>query len=172
MDEVLDLHGVEKGVEQISRIATDFLVNYSFQVVSAILILLAGMVVSRSVARMAVAMAERRGIDITLRLFLGNIARLVMLGMFVVVALGNFGIELTPLAAAIGAAAVGLTLAIQGPVSNFGSGIAIILGRPFTVGNTIMMNGIVEEVKLSATILATEDGERSRSRTNTSSGKS
>lgn len=67
MDEVLDLHGVEKGVEQISRIAT---VNYSFQIVGAI-ILLAGMVVSRSVARMAVAMAERRGIDITLRLFLG-----------------------------------------------------------------------------------------------------
>ncbi len=94
----------------------------SFQIVGAI-ILLAGMVVSRSVARMAVAMAERRGIDITLRLFLGN-ARLVVLGMFVVVALGNFGIELTPLVAAIGAAAFGLTLAIQGPVSRLSSGRA------------------------------------------------
>jgi len=159
MDQVVDL----KGVEQISRIAIDFLVNYSFQVIGAILILLAGLVVSRWVARLAVAMGERRDIDITLRLFLGNIARLVVLGMFVVIALGNFGIELTPLVAAIGAAAFGLTLAIQGPVSNFGAGVAIILGRPFTVGNTIMINdisGIVEEVKLSATNLATEDGEK------------
>jgi small conductance mechanosensitive channel len=163
MDEMLDLQGVEKNVEQISRIAIDFLVNYSFQVIGAIFILLAGIVVSRWVARLAVAMGERRDIDVTLRMFLGNIARLVVLGLFVVVALGNFGIKLTPLVAAIGAAAFGLTLALQGPVSNFGAGIAIILGRPFTVGNTIMMNdisGIVEEVKLSATILATEDGEK------------
>ena len=157
--EALDL----ESVQQIYRIAIDFLVNYSFQVIGAILILLAGMIVSRWVARLVVAMGERRDLDVTLRLFLGNIARLIVLGMFIVVALGNFGITLTPLVAAIGAAAFGLTLAVQGPVSNFGAGIAIILGRPFTVGNTITINdisGIVEEVKLSSTILATEDGEQ------------
>ncbi len=159
MNEEIDL----QSVEQIYRIAIDFFVNYSFQVIGAIVILLGGMIVSRWIARLVVAMGERRDLDITLRLFLGNIARLIVLGLFIVIALGNFGITLTPLVAAIGAAAFGLTLAVQGPVSNFGAGIAIILGRPFTVGNTIMINdisGIVEEVKLSATILATEDGEK------------
>ncbi len=163
MNEVLGEVVTLQNVEQIYKVAIDFLVNYSFQVIGAIFILLAGLIVSRWVARLAVAMGERRDIDITLRLFLGNIARLIVLGLFIVVALGNFGIELTPLVAAIGAAAFGLTLAIQGPVSNFGAGVAIILGRPFTVGNTIMINdisGIVEEVKLSTTILATEDGEK------------
>jgi small conductance mechanosensitive channel len=159
MEEALDL----QNVEQIYKIAIDFFVNYSFQVIGAIFILLGGMVVSRWVGRLVVATGERRDLDVTLRMFLGNIARLLVLGLFIVVALGNFGITLTPLVAAIGAAAFGLTLAVQGPVSNFGAGIAIILGRPFTVGNTIMINdisGIVEEVKLSSTILATEDGEK------------
>lgn len=159
MQEQLDL----ENLEQIYTIAIDFFVNYSFQVIGAIFILLAGMLVSRWVAKLVVTMAERRDIDVTLRLFLANIARLFVLGMFIVVALGNFGITLTPLVAAIGAVAFGLSLAIQGPVSNFGAGIAIILGRPFVVGNTIAISdvsGVVEEVKLASTILSTEDGEK------------
>lgn len=159
MQQTLDLQSVER----VSALVIDFFVNYSFQVIGAIFILLGGILVSRWVGRLVVSMGERREIDVTLRMFLGNIARLLVLGLFVVVALGNFGITLTPLVAAIGAAAFGLTLAIQGPVSNFGAGVAIILGRPFTVGNTIEINGksgVVEEVKLSVTILATEDGEK------------
>jgi small conductance mechanosensitive channel len=149
--------------QRIYEIATEFLVNYSFQVLGAIVILIAGMIAGRWAARLVVRMGERRNIDVTLRLFLGNIARLVVLGLFIIIALGNFGITLTPLIAAIGALAFGVSLAVQGPVSNFGAGLAIILGRPFTVGNTITLNGItgvVDEVKLAATVLSTEDGEK------------
>jgi small conductance mechanosensitive channel len=149
--------------QRIYEIATEFLVNYSFQVIGAIVILIAGMIAGRWTARLVVAMGERRNIDVTLRLFLGSIARLVVLGMFIIIALGNFGITLTPLIAAIGALAFGASLAIQGPVSNYGAGFAIILGRPFTVGNTITLNeitGVVDEVKLATTVLSTEDGEK------------
>ena len=48
-----------------------------------------------------------------------------------------------------------------GPLSNYGVGLSIILGRPFVVGNTIAINGIsgvVQEVKLACTTLVTEDG--------------
>ena len=65
MEEVLDLQGAEESVEQIYRIAIDFLVNYSFQVIGALVILMAGMVVSRWVARLAVSMGERRELDVT-----------------------------------------------------------------------------------------------------------
>jgi small conductance mechanosensitive channel len=149
--------------QHVYEIATEFLVNYSFQVIGAIVILIAGMIAGRWTARLVVAMGERRNIDVTLRLFLGSMARLVVLGMFIIIALGNFGITLTPLIAAIGALAFGASLAIQGPVSNYGAGLAIIIGRPFTVGNTITLNeitGVVDEVKLASTVLSTEDGEK------------
>ncbi|HOW88569.1 MAG TPA: mechanosensitive ion channel family protein, partial [Candidatus Omnitrophota bacterium] len=70
-------------------------------------------------------------------------------------------ITITPLVAALSAAAFGLTFAIQGPLSNYGAGLAIILGRPFVVGNTIQVKGqagIVKEVTLACTVLTDEDG--------------
>jgi small conductance mechanosensitive channel len=149
--------------QNIYEIATEFLVTYSFQVLGAIVILIAGVIVGRWVGNLVVKAGERRDLDVTLRMFLGSIARLVVLTMFVIVALGNFGITMTPLIAALGALAFGASLAIQGPVSNYGAGLAIILGRPFTVGNTITLgdtSGVVEEVKLATTVLSTEDGEK------------
>jgi small conductance mechanosensitive channel len=57
--------------------------------------------------------------------------------------------------------AFGASFAIQGPLSNYGAGLTIIMTRPFVVGNTIRVkdvSGVVEEVKLGATILTDEDG--------------
>jgi small conductance mechanosensitive channel len=149
--------------QQIYTMVAEFLVKYSFQVVGAIFILIAGFIVARWVSKLVVRFGERREIDVTLRLFLASIARLLVLMFFVVIALGNFGITVTPFVAAIGAMAFGISLAVQGPISNYGAGVAIILGRPFTVGDTIELkgySGVVDEVKLAATVLETEDGER------------
>lgn len=68
----------------------------------------------------------------------------------------------SPLVALAGAVAFGGTLAIQGPLSNFGAGLAIILTRPFRAGNTIEVQGIyglIDEITLGYTRLTGEDGE-------------
>ena len=70
---------------------------------------------------------------------------------------------MAPLIAALGAMAFGASFALQGPLSNYGAGLVIIMTRPFVVGNTILIdgiNGVVEEVTLATTILSTEDGEK------------
>jgi small conductance mechanosensitive channel len=80
-----------------------------------------------------------------------------------IITLSNFGITIAPLVALAGAAAFGGTLALQGPLSNYGAGIAIILTRPFAVGSTIQVQntfGVVEEISLAATVLTGEGGER------------
>ncbi|MEQ8806799.1 MAG: mechanosensitive ion channel family protein, partial [Rhodospirillales bacterium] len=61
------------------------------------------------------------------------------------------------------AGAFGATMALQGPLSNYGAGLSIILARPFVVGNTITVgetSGVVDEVKMAHTRLLGEDGER------------
>jgi small conductance mechanosensitive channel len=68
-----------------------------------------------------------------------------------------------PLIALAGAMAFGATFAIQGPLSNYGAGLSIIVSRPFVVGNTIAVqdvSGVVEEITLAHTVLIGEDGER------------
>ena len=56
-----------------------------------------------------------------------------------------------------------MTFALQGPLSNYGACLSIILSRPFVVGNTVTVkgvSGVVEEVSLAVTVLRGEDGER------------
>ena len=157
---------MEQDIQQIQNIVdilNEFAVNYGFQVFGAIVILLIGWQVSRWVARIVLNVCERAKLDITLAKFFAGIAKTLIIIYVAIVALGKFGITITPLIAALGAVAFGSTLALQGPLSNYGSGLTIILTRPFVVGDTIKIQGvigIVDEIKLAYTWLVTEDGER------------
>ena len=85
----------------------------------------------------------------------------IIFGFAFIVTIGKFGITIAPLIAALAATAFGASFATQSPLANYGAGLVIILTRPFVVGNTIKVtdvSGIVDEVKLGATILTDEDG--------------
>ena len=141
--------------------AITYLVDYSFQMVGATIILVAGFFLGNWVAVAVAKLCEKRGLDITLRHFLSSLAKIVVIAFAVIMALSKFGITIAPFIAAIGAAAFGATYALQGPLSNYGAGLAIILGRAFLVGDTITVAGVfgvVEEVTLAHTTLLTEDG--------------
>ncbi len=150
-------------ITKITDIVIDYLINYGFQLLGALVILLVGFLLARSLGNMMRRIGEKRSWDPTLTQFLANLLRLIVLGMFVVIAASKLGLTISPLIAAIGAATFGLSLALQGPVSNYGSGLALILTRPFVVGDTISIldrDGVVEQITLSQTVLITEDGER------------
>jgi small conductance mechanosensitive channel len=141
--------------------ALDFLVNYSFQVVGAVLVLILGVIVARVVASFLLGLFQRKDIDVTLSKFIASTAKVTILLFAVVISLGKFGITVAPFIAALAAMAFGASFAIQGPLSNYGAGLVIILTRPFVVGNTITVSGVsgvVDEVKLGATNLIDEDG--------------
>jgi len=95
--------------------------------------------------------------------FTGQVVKILVMIFVIIIVIGKFGISIAPFIAAIGAMIFGASFAIAGPLSNYGAGLVIILTRPFVVGNTISVkgvDGIVEEVSLSTTVLSTEDGER------------
>ncbi|MEM8768940.1 MAG: mechanosensitive ion channel family protein [Pseudomonadota bacterium] len=157
MEEQLDL------VAEVYQLVINFLVNYSFQILGAVIVLLVGIVVARWIARAVLRIMERRNVDTTLREFLAALVRMLVVAVFLLAVLDRLGISVTPLVAAIGGLAVGASFAIQGPVSNYGAGLVIILTRMFKLGDTITVQGCsgqVEEISLATTILKTEDGER------------
>lgn len=147
-------------VQEIYSLITTFLVNYGFQVLGAIVILLLGMLLARNGGNFVERLLLRNNIDVTLSHFAAGAVRILLLIMVVVISLGKLGISVTPFVAAIGALSLGAGLALQGMLSNYGAGISIIITRPFIVGDTIMVQGVkgvVKEVKLSCTILTNED---------------
>ncbi len=158
MDTELDIETLQK----VGDTLIEFVINYGFQVLGALVILFIGWFVAKWAAGIVLKVCERAKLDVTLSKFFADIVKALVLVFVVIIALGKFGITIAPFIAALGAVAFGGTLALQGPLSNYGAGLTIILTRPFVVSDTIRIQGvtgIVEEVKLAYTMLSTEDGE-------------
>ena len=152
-----NLTAVQKLIDTLIQYA----VNYGFQVLGALLTLAVGLIAGNWISGLLLKLFEKKKLDITLAKFFATFAKITVLGFAFIIALGKFGITITPFVAALSAMAFGASFAIQGPLSNYGAGLSIILGRPFVVGNTITVagiSGVVQEVTLAATILTNEDG--------------
>lgn len=150
-------------VTNIIDVASEFAIAYGLQLIGALVILLIGLKFASILGRRVVALCERRNIDVTLSRFAGNVVKIILVLIVVIITLSNFGIDIAPLVALGGAAAFGISFAVQGPLSNYGAGLVIILTRPFTVGDTIVVQdviGLVDEVTLAHTILIGEDSEK------------
>jgi len=150
-------------IQQIYNVVFEFIINYSFQILGAIIILIVGAKLAGWLGRLVTNLCEKKNVDITLARFLGNVVKILTLTFVIIIAIGKFGISIAPFIAALGAIAFGTSFAISGPVSNYGAGLVIILSRPFVIGDTITINnvsGIVEEIHLATTILTTEDDEK------------
>ena len=157
MDQELESFG------KLYDIVMNLIVTYSFQALGAIIVLLVGAYVSKSLARAVTNFCGKKHIDVTLSKFLGNITKIAAFAVFVIISLNKFGISIAPFIAAMGAVMFGATLALQGFFSNYAAGLTLIFTRPFKLGDTILIQGVtgvVEEIKLGLTELSTEDGEK------------
>lgn len=155
---------MEQEIQQataVYKLIVEFFVNYSFQILGAIIIFLIGLFVARKIAGLVLALCERKNLDITLSHFIAATVKITFIVMVAIIALGKLGISVTPFLAAIGALSLGAGLAVQGLLSNYGAGFNIIITRPFIVGDTIQVQGVsglVKEVHLAYTLLTDEDG--------------
>ncbi|MEM9083861.1 MAG: mechanosensitive ion channel family protein, partial [Planctomycetota bacterium] len=93
---------------------------------------------------------------------LAGIVEKVTIIIGVVIAAGAVGVDTGPLLAMIGATGLVIGLALQGTLSNFASGILILLNRPFDVGDVVDAGGVfgkVEAMNLVSTTVLTFDNQ-------------
>ncbi len=129
----------------------------------AIIILVIGFWIAKKVGNFILKLCEKKAIDPTLARFAAGFTKVLLIAFALIMALSKAEIEITPFVALLGASAFGLSLAVQGPISNYGAGIVLIVTRPFVVGDTLTLNGlcgIVDSVNLGNTQLINEDEER------------
>ena len=144
-------------------IAVGYVIAHSIQIAGGIVILAAALVLSRVAAGVVQRALRRKSIDVTLEKFIIQTARLTVLVLGVLIALGSFGVQIAPLIAGLSVAGVGAGLALQGPLSNYASGLALIFTKPFRIGDIIEVNGHqgeVRDISLPRTELFGLDGSR------------
>ncbi len=121
-------------------------VAYGFQAAGAVGVLLAGALIARWGGNLAFRKMESMGLEPPIRTLIARILRLILFAFAVVIALGNFGVNIAPLVAGIGVAGVGLGRALQGILGNLMAGLTIIFTKPFRVGEYIELLGVQGEV--------------------------
>ena len=139
-----------------------YLASNAVSILVALLIVGAGIYAGKFASGLILKVCAKRQIDVTLARFFAGVSKITLLVIAVVLALDKIGIEITPFIALLGAGAFGFSLAVQGPISNYGAGIVLIITRPFKVEDTVTVQdrtGVVEEVNLGSTLLIAEDGE-------------
>ncbi|WP_392339525.1 mechanosensitive ion channel family protein [Moritella marina] len=157
-----DLQQELQQLQNIYTMITEFMVQYSFQILGALVIFIIGLWLAGKMQRFIAALCIKHDVDVTLSGFISNVVRLLVIMMVAVIALGKLGISVAPFIAAVGALALGAGLALQGMLSNYAAGVTIILTRPFVVGDTVKIQGVIGVVKvisLGMTILTNEDGD-------------
>lgn len=157
------ISGMEEELQQIEQWKEALIVYVAqngVRLLVAALIVVAGVFLGRFLAMFIRGICEKRKLDVTLAGFFAGLTKLTVIAFALIMALSKVGIEISPFIALLGASAFGLTLALQGPVSNYGAGLAIILTRPFKVGDTLNVTGqagLVDEISLGVTRLVNED---------------
>jgi len=138
-------------------------VSFGKNVIIALLIFYVGRVIISIVVRGLHKVLQRHSVDKTLETFVCNLVRTVLLIVVIIAAIGALGVQTTSFIAIFGAAGLAVGLALQGSLSNFASGVLIVLFRPYKVGDFIEgagISGSVEQVQILTTVLKTGDNKQ------------
>ena len=117
--------------------------------------------IAARVARTSFAYATRRtGADASVRLLVGRIVSLVIVGIGVATFLDTLGVPLTTFVTVLGVAGLGISLAMQDILKSFVAGTYLLFERPFRIGDEISIKdqrGIVETIGIRTTMLRNAD---------------
>jgi len=129
-------------------------------VLAALVILVIGRMAAGWVRKLTRKGLERGDVDATLVPFVAKLVYWAVMAVVVIAALNRLGVATTSVVAIFGAAGLAVGLALQGTLSNFASGVMLLVFRPFDVGDVVEVGGTVGKVKeigIAATTLNTGD---------------
>lgn len=138
-------------------------VEFGINLVTAIVIFYVGKLAVSIVMRGLHRVMRAREVDKTLETFVGNLVRMALLVFVVIAAISALGIQTASFIAVLGAAGLAVGLALQGSLSNFASGVLIVLFRPYKVGDFIEaagVSGTVIAVEILTTVFKTGDNKQ------------
>jgi small conductance mechanosensitive channel len=150
-------------MDQVVAAAVDMGMKFGPKVLVAAAILVAGVFAGRWAGRALGRALARFRLEPPVMALTERAAQILVLGLFVIMALQNLGVELLPLIAGLSIAGAGVALAMQGVLGNAVAGLTIIVARPFRVGDYISIvkeEGEVLEIKLFSTVLGHADRSR------------
>ena len=147
-------------MEELTKEIQTIFTAYGLIVLGALATLVIGIWIAKWLAKTSGKLLDKRSVDPTLTKFVTSLLKITLITFVIISAISQIGIETTAFIAIIGAAGLAIGFALQGSLSNFASGVMLIIFKPIKVGDYIEGGGAagsVETIGIFVTTLVTPD---------------
>ncbi len=137
--------------------------QYLQQFIIALLVFFVGKLAVKLVISFLEKLMNRSKVDETLIKFSLSLSNIALMTIVIIASISKLGVQTTSFVAIIGAAGLAIGLALQGSLSNFASGVLLIIFKPIKVGDFVEGGGVtgeVLEISIFTTILKTPDNKK------------
>ena len=131
----------------VTQTVIAFATTIGLKVIAALIIWFTARILIRKTVQLVGVGLDRRGLDKTIASWIRSSLGVVLMGALIMALLGLFGVETTSFAALLAGAGLAIGAAWGGLLSNFASGVALILLRPFNVGDNVVIAGVSGTVR-------------------------
>jgi small conductance mechanosensitive channel len=138
----------------------EIITNFCINVLTCILILVLGWIATKIVVFISKKLMNRAHVETTVSRFVANIIKYALYAFTITAALSQIGIQTASFVAIIGAASLAIGMSLQGSLSNFASGVLLLIFRPLKVGELVEAagkTGVIEEITIFTTTMLTAD---------------
>lgn len=138
----------------------NFFIDRGPSLIVAVLIYIVGIYIARFIRDVAMRMMRRANYDHTVVSFVSQIIYYGVLAIVLLTALNSAGFPTTSLLAAFGALGLAIGLSLQSNLSNFASGLLILIFKPFKAGDVITVGsvtGTVRSIQFMNTTIVTKE---------------
>ena len=140
--------------------ARELVVSYGPKLLGAIVVLIIGLWLIKTMVKGLSRLMENRKMDASLQPFLRSLTSMLLKTLLVISVMSMVGIAMTSFIAILGAAGLAVGMALSGTLQNFAGGVMILIFKPFKVGEYIEAQGYagtVNEIQIFNTYLITPD---------------
>ena len=149
--------GIGDAFEALARGAADSLPR----LLAGIIVFLIAWIVARAASAATRRVLGRTSTQAHVDLLVARTVRWTVLAIGLVTALAVLGVNVGALVTSLGLAGLTLGFALRDVLANSVAGVTLLMQRPFTIGDTIVVNGtegVVRDVRVRDTVLRTPDG--------------
>lgn len=160
-----DVPTAEEGLTMLEKLlekCVNWLATTGVRLLIAIILMLIGFKLVNTFTKKLANKLKKKNADVTISRVLVSSLRIGLKGFILLFLVGYVGVQTASISAVVASLGVGISLAVQGTLSNFAGGVIIIIMRPFKIGDYITSNGqsgTVEDIKLFYTHIVTPDNQ-------------
>lgn len=130
------------------------------QIIYVLIIIVVASIIAKAVTTAIARFGERTGLPVDITRLINKVVT-YFIGFIGLVLVINLFVDITSFVASFGIVGLVIGIGAQAVISNFISGILIMLEKPFTSGDFIDITGFqgtVEDIRLRSTTIRTSDG--------------